>query len=183
MNAHGDLLKTYIENRSIISIKREKIDNNTILSTPLKVSTDFLLLAYLYDFFLNGYKIVKIEDITQLKQSDSEKHIEEICNKERILEFRQNFDSLSLTNWQSIFRWISYTDQIVTIESEKLNGSEFYIGSIIVVESDSLAILQFDGAGIWDKDRSIIKYDSISCITFGDMYSSLMGKYAKAESH
>lgn len=149
-----------------------------MLTIPLSASSEYLLIAELYDFFPNGYKIIRIEDITSIKHGESEKFVEEIIKKENI-QIIYNLSSRDLTSWHAIFNWLALEDRPIIIESEMFENPKFYIGKIINIKTGSIELLQFDGAGVWYKKSTTILYKKISSITFNDKYSLLMSKYAR----
>ena len=174
-----DLLEGYIENKNIISIERQKIDPHKIIATPLKMSQHLLLFAYWYDFFPNGFKIIKMDDITSIRHDDSEIFIEEINRNEKIKIDSKRIDSISIINFQQVLKMLAELNVIVTVEHEGYQDSDFYIGEILSIKPESAEILEFDSAGKWYEKSSTVKYEDITCVTFNDNYSLLMGKYAK----
>lgn len=173
-----ELLEKFITNENIISIKRERIDPDNILATPLVFSQRFLLIVYWYDFFFGGYKIIRINDITDVVQGASELFLEKIYKEEKIIENHKNFPMPNMLSWQQIFKWLFSLNLITIIENEGLDNSDFHIGKILNTKSDTVEISEFDGAGRWIEDTSVVDYENISCVTVQDRYSELMGKYA-----
>jgi hypothetical protein len=168
-------LKDFINNKNIVSIERKYIDKNKIISVPIKLSKTLLLIKYCYDFIDDGFKIIRLKDISAMKQ---EKVIERINKIEGFLGDSANSISIPIEEWRQVFCCLLSLNKTIIIECEYLNGCRFYIGKILKVKSESVEIITFDGKGKWDKEASIIKYKKITCVTFDDRYSIIMGRYA-----
>ena len=166
------------QNNNLTEIERKNIDTSNILATPLKVSNELLLIAYWYDFVMDGFKVIRISDITNIIQNESIEFIKMIFEKEKIKADELDIQTINISSWYSFFKEIKKEQQIVIVESERKTDSDFYIGRIEMVEDNNLKLLCFDTAGNWDNEASIIGYSNITCVTFQDRYSSYMGKYA-----
>ena len=169
-----DSLENFIKNENIIGIKRENIDENTLLSIPLKISKKFLLVKYWYDFLFDGYKIVRIKDITEIKQV---KVIEEIHKLENIIVENEDITPINIDGWQEMFKSMFSLNMIIIIECERTTGVDFYIGKILNVKKIALDILYFDGEGKWDENKTTIKYKYITCVSFSSRYIKFMSRY------
>jgi hypothetical protein len=179
MKKFYDPLENFIKNENIISIKRENLDESKLVSIPVKMSKKLLLVKYWYDFLFDGYKIIRIRDITEIKQ---EMVIEEIHKREKITTNSGNITSLDIDGWQQIFKWMFSLDIIVIIECERINEIDFYIGRILDVRTKAVKILHFDGEGKWDENKTVIKYQHITCVSFYCRYIKFMSRYVACTS-
>jgi hypothetical protein len=173
-------LKDYIKNENIVSIERNKIDNDWLLSMPLKSSTTLLLLSHLNEFLFDGFKIIRIGDITKLRHEPT---VEEILKREKIAIALEDEQSINIEGWRQAFIELSSINPIVIIECEHLENVDFYIGEIKNVTSESVELLYFDGDGKWDNEISIIDFIDITCVTINDRYSTFMGRYARDQKY
>jgi hypothetical protein len=64
----------------------------------------------------------------------------------------------------------------------ELTGSEesdYYIGRLVTVSDEEVALLYFDSLGTWDKEPTIIPCKSITKIEFDTPYINTFSKYIK----
>lgn len=67
---------TVIVSKKQVTIEREEVDDEPITAIPIMISDQLLLIHYLYDFFMDGYKVLCISDITKIRREE----IEECCS-------------------------------------------------------------------------------------------------------
>lgn len=170
------MLQTESEAFHEIMIKRSNIDKDLLYCIPLKVGQDLVLVQYLYDFLIDGYKILRIKDITAIRSGDQERFSEKILCDEGILNQIQT-PLVNVDNWGTVLRDVFALEKNIVVECENLG--EFYIGRIVEVSKSTLSLLHFDPLGEWDDEPTQIIFKDISLVSFDDRYSSIMSKYTK----
>lgn len=173
------MLQKEIEAFHEIMIKRSKIDKNQIDCIPLEAGQDLVMVQYLYDFLIDGYKILRIKDITAIRSGNHERFSEKILRDEGILN-QVKTPPVSVNNWGTVLRDILVLEKNIVVECEILG--EFYIGRIVEVSKFTLSLLHFDPLGEWDDEPTQIAFKDISVVSFDDRYSSIMSKYAVEKS-
>lgn len=170
------LLNECIKNNWHCCIKREEIDDNQYHSIPVQISKELLLFRYIYDFEFDGYKIIRLEDITYVRHDEQEIFSEMIFRKEHIVQTK-NIPKINLDNMKSIFQNLIHKD--VIIECEILEQNTFLIGKIESVTDKTVDILNFDGVGCLDDIPTTVNYSDITCITIDSRYQNVITKYVK----
>ncbi|HSY19633.1 MAG TPA: hypothetical protein VK815_14925 [Candidatus Acidoferrales bacterium] len=139
-------LREHIKNRDLISIRRDKIDSHSIQAFVLACSKTLILLQYVHDFRLDGFMLLRREDITGLKTGNTNHFQRQLLLTEGVLDqvdfaFRapiQSFDS---------FLASLPPDEIVIVEDEVTDPKEFLIGTVSHIADGTVSIHHFTGVG------------------------------------
>ena len=63
---YENIIKSCIASKKQVTIEREDVDDEPITAIPIMISQELLLIHYLYDFYIDGYKVLCIPDITTI---------------------------------------------------------------------------------------------------------------------
>jgi hypothetical protein len=175
------MLQKYIDKKAFVKIFRTVCDNEENLSGfILGMSKGFLFLQLDYDFMLDGYAIIKLDDFDSLRLSSYERTQRKIFKAEGILDTAYGFDRpLPLTSWTDILKTLKSYDLHVIVENINKDFLDFWIGEIKKVTGKSVSIHNYNPDGqLYDRPTNI-KLDTISIVKFGDRYSTVFRKYLK----
>lgn len=178
------MLQKYIDKKAFVKILRTVCgQEENISGFILGMSKGFLLLQLDYDFMLDGYAIIRLDDFDSLRLSSYERTQRKIFKAEGILDTAYGFDkSLPLTSWTEIFKTLKSYDLHVIVENINKDYLDFWIGEIKKVTDKSVSIHNYDPDGqLYDKPTNI-KFDTISIVKFGDRYSTVFRKYLKQKT-
>ncbi len=164
-----------MKRKLIRKIERAEIEPNPLYGFVVDKSASLLMLAVEDDFILDGYQVVRKEDITSNKVAASSRHHTSIMKKEGILD-GVTPPNVILESWRDVFRSLKQLDQYVIVEDEI--NEEFLIGPIVRVSAKSVSIRHFDSTGEW-VDMFRIVYDDITTVRWGCRYVSYHQKYVK----
>ena len=131
-----------------------------------------------YSFSLDGYAIIRKEPIDRIRHGEYERTRRKILNKEGILDsdygIRFNID---LSDFSTVFRDLKDNEHHVGIQC----GYRFLIGPIRKVNKKSVSIQNYDPNGLLDEETSLINYNEINDVTFGDRYTTIFKKYLRTK--
>jgi hypothetical protein len=178
------MLQKYIDKKAFVKILRTVCgQEENISGFILGMSKGFLLLQLDYDFMLDGYAIIRLDDFDSLRLSSYERTQRKIFKAEGILDTAYGFDkSLPLTSWTEIFKTLKSYDLHVIVENINKDYLGFWIGEIKKVTDKSVSIHNYAPDGqLYDKPTNI-KFDTISIVKFGDRYSTVFRKYLKQKT-
>jgi len=175
------MLQKYIDKKAFVKLYRTVCGEEENLSGfILGISKGFLFLQLDYDFMLDGYAIIRLDDFDSLRLSSYERTQRKIFNAEGILSTSYGFDKvLPLTSWTEILKTLKSYDLHVIIENINKDYLDFWIGEIKNVTDKSVSIHNYNPDGLFDDKPKNIKLDTISTIKFGDRYSTVFRKYTK----
>ncbi len=163
-----------MKNTALRKIVREKLDSHPLYGVILNESNDYLLIAREYDFYIDGFQVLRKQDITSSISNKSNKYVYSILKSEGKLK-SIDVPIIDLTNWETIFRSLG-RGVFVSVEDEV--AGDLIIGPIIRVNKKSMVLRYFDGAGIWCDNESI-RYEDITSLQFKTNYINYHAKYIK----
>ncbi len=169
-------IKQCIEQKSLCAINRDMIDELTTYCFPLALSDRLVLLANVYDFSIDGYKIMRTQDITEVFCDDAEEFNEMIIRKEGVLD-DFNPKIIDVKNLKNVFDYFLKSGQSIIVQCEGYDESLFYVGKIGAVLKNEIELKTFDGCGVWDKKSTKIAYNKITCVSYGSRYVTVLSKY------
>lgn len=169
-------LKVIFEKNDVCRIERKNIDEFNKSVKPIICNDKFLLFCYEYDFEFDGFQLIRLCDITDIKYDEVDIFISNILRKENIIAETKKIMNFRIDNFKTILEYFFNNNENIIIECEKI--SEFNIGKIIEIYDDHIIFLNFDGEGTWYKDPLAIYYDDITSISFRNRYVKYMSKYA-----
>ena len=70
MAEYEKILKSCIDYKKQVTIERDEVDDEEITAIPIMMSRQLLLVHYLYDFYMDGYKVLRISDITKIERGE-----------------------------------------------------------------------------------------------------------------
>ena len=162
---------------TIRTIARKELDPNNLYGFVLGKNSELTYLILEYDFKLDGYQIIRTDDLTTFSTSDTNKYCAAIMKREGLLKDYPQ-PAIQLDSWHTVFQSLKKMDFFIIVEDE--NEDDFMIGPIVRVNKQSVTIRYFDSVGEW-KDAENIRYEDITSVKFGDNYSRMHQKYIDEE--
>jgi hypothetical protein len=179
-------IKNAFERKQYISIICQSVEGmeEEIHGVPVDLSTDFVVLQEISDFFMYGYIILPIDGILEVSRDAADAFIEHILIKEGLMAQVGRKHDISLGNWQEIFEGLKQTGLSVSIhidvDGDEDDFGDFLIGPVTVVEEESVSIHPFDPEGVYSEVHEEIYYDVISRVAFDEPYANMYTKYLRS---
>lgn len=174
-------LQKYCDKKSFVKIYRTVLGHEQNISGfILGMSKHFLFLQLDYDFTLDGFAIIKLNDFDSIRHSSYERTQRKIFKNEGLLDKDFGFNKqLPLTNWTEIIEELKKLNYHIIIESINKKNLDFWIGEIKEVTKKRVSIHNYNPDGELDDKPEKLKLDAISILKFGDNYSTTFRKYLK----
>ncbi len=169
-------LDELIKNNYHCSIKRDYISAYSIYCFPICHSENLLLIEVVEDFLPDGYKIIRKDDITEIKHSESDEYAEYIFEQEGIIRGEQRPDIKNLNSIKEVLKQFVDSKENIIVECETDDNS-FLIGKVIECGENTFLFLDFDGVGKWSKSPIEVLYSKVTCISLRGRYLKIMSKY------
>lgn len=158
-------LQVHIKNRDLVSLRRTAVDGRLIQGFVLDYSESLLLLQYVSDFHLDGFMLLRREDITELKVGDTDHFQRQLLCAEGVLD-QVDFSFRAPIQSFAAFLGSRGRDEIVAVEDELSEPDRFLIGAISRVAEGSATIRHFTGIARLVEPPETILIDQItSCQT------------------
>lgn len=157
-------------------VNKEELSSKT--GYIVDFSNDFVLFKEVDDFFVRGFLVFPIHQVSKIRRNKNDVFFDKICKLEGIKDSIKK-PNIELNNWESIFNSIHKLGFNVIIINEISEQDSFDIGPILKVTSNKVVINYFDATGKFDEDFTEIQYSDITHIDFDDIYTNTISKYLK----
>jgi len=146
----------------------------------LGLSPELGLMHCFDDFEPDGYTLFRLEDVLALERGAHEEHWDKMLRGENLLAGLHPAIRVDLTDITSALRSIhpSYGDVIVECEDESEEEGDFYLGRLLEVTRDHVALHYVDALGRWDEAPTLISIERITKIQFDTPYLRRFMRYA-----
>jgi len=150
---------------------------------PLAIGRSLVLLQNIDDFDLDGYVVLPRNDVASVRSDESERFVERVLRDEGEL---RNVSPppfpVALDSWAGLFSTIAAAGEIIIVECEANPDEDFCIGVVTGVTDGAVGIHQFDFVAMWDDAPTVVAYDDITRVRFGDRYSRVFPRYLHART-
>lgn len=168
------LLSDAIAHRSPITLNRKKLGLEPLLCIPLQMSENFALVAPYVDFMPDGYEVMRLRDISNVRADERAAFHEQVMHAEGVLS-AITIPDVALDSFQSLLN-----DLFALGEPVAVSGKEnvLLLGTIEKAGKKKLRVRYVDGEGHIDEDPMRFPYESILSVSFGSRYLKLVVQYA-----
>lgn len=179
MKGYENIIKSCIASKGQVTIEREEIDDEPITAIPIMRSQQLLLIHYLYDFYIDGYKVLCISDVTKIERGEIEEFHDEILLKEGMLNLLHT-PKVSISSWKDFFNSMMEENRLIDISLEKVEyGKTFFVGKVRAAKENFLELQEMDGLSNYKSEIAKLFYKDITLVSFGNRYSEFLDKYSQ----
>jgi hypothetical protein len=178
-------LRKFQKNYTLVDIERQNIDPNPLHGFIINYSETLILLQQVYDIRVNGFKVIRLADITKLGINQTGVFQKAMMLSDGSIKSEKSNIGLPLGNYQKIAETLGEWAKLFSIEMEALDeGDEYYsLGKFIENKGDVIVIHEFDGTAKWDKKESCFASEEITALSFDDDYSKAYERYFKRQKN
>jgi hypothetical protein len=163
MSVSRDYIDRLIADRTLVSIRRRRTDDHSIQAFPLAVSKRLLLVQYIYDFHIDGFMILQLRDISNLKIGDTNVFQRRLLQEEGVFDQVQFDFTAPIESFPEFLLSLPPTE-LVIVESERTSPPEMHIGTVASAASRTVAINYITGiARREETPRQMLVRDITSC--------------------
>ena len=170
-------LSLHQKKRDLVSVRRSKIDDNSIQGFVLAASDELVVLQYVYDFNLDGLMVLRASDITEVRCSATDKFQKGLLLQEGLEErvpFGATFD---LRNWQSVISQFAKEYVLMILECEEGDEKGFVIGRVLKTTKTTVQLRHFSGAANWAENPETLKFRNITCCQVDTNYVNVYQRH------
>lgn len=173
-----DHLDDYVRDTTLVSLKREDVDDMTDYGFVVGASTGFVALHYVSNRYdLDGYIVVRRGDITSLRTDFKRRAL-----ITRALEHKQLAPEaptwLDLGSMRGLVRSVQDHEPLVVIHRELLFPDECEIGRVRIDSDQTYSLLWMDTEAQWDPDHRVFRYADITKVGFAGEYERTLAEVA-----
>jgi len=144
------------------------------------VSDTLVLIQQFHDFYCEGYTIIRIPDIVNIRSDEYERFFEVIMKGEGLLDLVAYTINVPLFNITSSLSYFSKTKEHIIIECESVtndNQDRFYLGKVSEIEGTTVWFVEINPLGTFEHEEIGISLEEISRIQFDTPYINIFSKY------
>ncbi len=167
--------------KDIFECKREKMTSEVLRWIVVERSKELLLLQTLENgWFLDGYSVIRIDDITKYRFFDEEGSFERKVREKLGCSVKPPATPIDLSSMRSVAASLLAAGKMLSLEKENSYHNTMWLGKIQRITAKSLFLSELDSEAHWSHDhrhsiaaitniccdnRSIRFYDKISRMT------------------
>jgi hypothetical protein len=177
VGGHMDDFRRFQRQRSLVSLRRAGVDENSIQGFVLGVSAELVLLQYVYDFRLDGLMILRIADISEINCSKTDQFQEGLLQVEGLLRSIPFDYSIDLSTWPTAIAGLGEDYPLLVLECELLDEPDLAIGRILEVGAEEVCVKYFTGAANWLEEPVLLEFSEITCCQVGTNYLNVYQRH------
>jgi hypothetical protein len=167
----------YQKRRDLVSVRRNEIDDNAIQGFVLASSEELVVLQYVYDFNLDGLMVLRIDDITEVRCSATDKFQKSLLEQEGLIATVSFGSDFALSNWRSVISQLSKEYALMILECEAGDEKDFVIGRILTTTTTGAQVRYFSGAANWVRKPVELKFKDITSCQVGTNYLNVYQRH------
>lgn len=140
------------------------------------MSNKLVLLHDFMDFYPNGYRIIRIRDITKIRFCPYDEWYDHILRSEKRLGGLRRAPKIELVSIEAAVNSIAKKCGQMSLRME---SGKFYIGEVISIVSVAVRFREYDALGFWSRRPGLHKLNKIHEIGFGNDYMNVFSKYTR----
>lgn len=165
------------DQRSLISLRRDEIDDRAIQGFVIASSVELILLQYVYDFHLDGLMVLAVSDITEVRCTATDRFQQSLLVEEGLVKKVPFGLSITLQDWRSAIADLSNRYPLLILECERQEEPDLVIGRMVDVTPDEVQLECFSGAANWNEKPVRLRYDDITSCQAGSNYVNVYQRY------
>ncbi|HKW10922.1 MAG TPA: hypothetical protein VJO33_11135 [Gemmatimonadaceae bacterium] len=166
--------------RQMVLLKREAIDAPRVDGFPLAIGSELVLLAVVDDWRFDGYAIVRLADVTEVRSNEYERFTERVLEREgELTHLVPPAPAVPVTAWSDVFEALRASGRYVLVHEEEYEEEPMSLGPVVAVHSDTMLLHYVGATAEWDAEPSEIAFQDVTRVQFGDYYSTVFARYAE----
>jgi hypothetical protein len=169
-------LPAYLKKRSLVSVRRQDVDDYGIQGFIVGLSETFIALEYVNDFQIDGLLVLRCTDITEVRRTGTHEFQESILKQEGNRPGRQKPMPLRLEAWRPLIEQLSGHYPLMILERELGPAPAFAIGRPTRATAAQVEFQTFSGTGKWSPKSERLKYSHLTSLQVNTRY---LGAYQR----
>jgi hypothetical protein len=171
-------MQTHIN--QIVEFDRGKLDPHSLRGFVLAYSETLTLLNVLTDdYFLNGYTVIRNQDVVSYKPYDSPEYfLNRAVHLKGIKPKR--VPKVNISDWPLLLKTANQLFPLVTIHREMISRDVCHIGRIQAVRAKTFDLFEIDPDAEWDRERKY-RFADVSKVDFAGGYEDALWRVAEED--
>jgi hypothetical protein len=148
---------------------------------PLVLGDSLVLLRSLRDFAFDGFSLVRLADVTEVRSGDVERFYERVIRAEGLDRDLAPPRPVLLRSMRTALESIRAHYRHVIVTCEGVDDESFFLGDIARVDEESVHLHYIHVDGTRERDATRVPLEDITLVRFDEAYLRYYGRYAVAE--
>jgi hypothetical protein len=172
-------LRQHVGSRKKVYIERSRPSCPRLNGYLVALSTTWGILHAFDDFEPDGYTIFRADDVLSVRSGHYERHWDRMLAAEGLLGGLDREIAVDLTDVRSAITSVgaAFGRMIIQCEDADSDLEDFYIGTVVLVDGDSLLFDYFDALGVWASEPAEIALDEITLLQVETPYLQRFWRY------
>ncbi len=162
----------------IVEFDRGKLDPHLLRGFVLGYSETLTLLNELTDdYFLNGYSVIRNQDVVSYSAYDSPDYF-----LNRALRLKgikpKRAPKVDISDWPHLLKTANKLFPLITIHRELISTSVCYIGTIQSTRAKTFDLFEINPDAEWDRERKY-RFADLTRVDFGGGYEDALWRVAE----
>ncbi|MDQ8192713.1 hypothetical protein [Roseibacillus persicicus] len=166
----SQVIEHYKESKSLVSVTRDEIDDQTLQGFVLDYDDQWILLGYIYDFTPDGVVAIRLSDLTSMTCRATDAFQRHLLEVDGVLDKVDFALTLPEGGFLDFLRRIP-NEKVVILEDEAEGNDIFIIGQNLQVLEDKFTLRTFSGAARVEDDLGEIDLDDVTSISLNTNYA------------
>jgi len=176
-----EALQAAIDAGRKVQFARAAFEQDAWNGFPLVLGDELVLARTLHDFALDGFSILRVADLTEVRSGEVERFFERVIKAEGLDRDLAPPKPVLLRSMRTALESVRAHYRYAIVECEGADDDAFYLGEIARVDDEALHLHYIHVDGTRDREPTRIPLDDITLVRFDEAYLRLYGKYCVAE--
>lgn len=179
MDAVLEQLRDAVARRAYVRVARDALGPFATDGFALAMGDDLLLMLQVRDFDPDGWAIVRLRDVTAVREGDNERFTARVLAAEGV-DAALPEPPVDVSSWQAVFAALAAGPwPLVRVEGEEPEGDgDVWVGRVLRAGDESATFRYVSPRGRWDEPEAI-PYDDVTLLTFGDGYTTVLARHVE----
>lgn len=146
------------------------------------LSRKLVVLHELDEFHLDGYRVLRANDIVKVRMGKFEKTFDRVFGDLELENTIGRPEWLRFEDWRDLFRSLQPQDKCVSVESALHKVDVFSLGWIEKVGKRKLTLRSFSASAKWYSKPDRFFYEDITEATFDAEYNRVFGDFMRKQN-
>jgi hypothetical protein len=171
-------LRRALKRRESVKVLLREDPDVGVYGFPFAVSSTLVLFRCVRDFDVDGFTVLRLADIADVRSGASERFIERaLRDSGELAAARPGRRGLTIGGWQDVFRALAQTGEVVSVECEPTEEDEFLVGKVVGLSTDAVGIHYFSATAEWDPSPIMVPFAAVKRVSFGNRYNRVFERY------
>lgn len=161
-----------IRSRWLVEFERKRIEKEPTRGFVLACSDMLTLLHYMNGFYLDGYMVIRNEDVTSYRVYDKPDYFESKAIKLKKLKPIPQ-PEIEIGCWHEVLRSVSKVFPLITIHRELITTEVCQIGRLVSMTEKTFTLQEIDTDAKWNGNRRF-RFRDVTRMDFGGSYEEVL---------